>query len=102
DSTIGSPITMHPLRSTASKTITPASLSCDQLTAGIAEPPHSGLCDDGLVTVPEAADFLRVSRSSVYAMMEQGKLPFAKFGKSRRIPRQALMELVQQSMVSHQ
>jgi len=57
------------------------------------------MCDDGLMTVGEAADFLRVSRSSVYGLMEQGKLAFAKFGKSRRIPKKALLELAEKSLV---
>ena len=51
------------------------------------------LVADGLVTVREAAGFLRLSRSTVYALMDRGELPFVKLGRSRRIPRRALVEL---------
>jgi excisionase family DNA binding protein len=44
----------------------------------------------GFVTVEEAKDYLRVCRAKVYALMEAGELPYAKVGKSRRIPRAAL------------
>jgi excisionase family DNA binding protein len=42
--------------------------------------------DDGFATILEAARFLRLGRSSVYRLMDEGKLGYAKFGKSRRIP----------------
>ncbi len=51
------------------------------------------LVADGLLTVREAEDFLRLSRSSVYALMDHGELAFVKLGRSRRIPRRALVEL---------
>ena len=43
--------------------------------------------------VTEAADFLRLSRSNLYALMERGELPFVKLGRSRRIPRRAVIAL---------
>ena len=48
---------------------------------------------DGLMTVQEAAEFLRLSRSSLYTMMDSGELAFVKLGRSRRIPKRALVEL---------
>lgn len=52
------------------------------------------LVADGLLTIREAAAFLRVGRSTIYAMMDSGELPFAKLGRrSRRIPRRAVVEL---------
>ena len=51
------------------------------------------LVADGLMTVSEAAGFLHLSRSSVYQLMDRGELPFVKLGRSRRIPRRALVEL---------
>ena len=51
------------------------------------------LVEDGLVKVSEAADFLRLSRSTLYTLMDQGELPFVKLGRSRRIPRRALVQL---------
>jgi excisionase family DNA binding protein len=49
--------------------------------------------------VPEAAKFLRLSRTTVYEMMDRGELRYAKFGKSRRIPWAALKALAAESLV---
>ena len=54
---------------------------------------HAELVADGLMTVREAAVFLRLSRSTVYTLMDQGELPYVKLGRSRRIPKRALIEL---------
>jgi excisionase family DNA binding protein len=51
------------------------------------------LVSDGLVTVPEAAAFLRLSRSTLYALMERGDLPYVRIGAARRIPKRALVAL---------
>jgi len=48
---------------------------------------------DGLVTVVEAARFTGLSRSSIYALMESGRLAYVKIGRARRVPRRALIEL---------
>jgi excisionase family DNA binding protein len=52
-----------------------------------------GLLADGLVDVKEAAEFLSVSRTTIYALMETGQLRYVKIGKARRIPRRAMIEL---------
>lgn len=54
---------------------------------------HDSLVADGLVSVNEAMTFLSVSRSTVYELMDKGLLPFAKIGRSRRVPKRALIEL---------
>jgi excisionase family DNA binding protein len=69
-------------------------------TSPSSDPADRGISDDGFVTVIEAADFLKVSRAKVYAMMDGQELVYAKFGKSRRIPRRALLELAEKSMVT--
>ena len=51
------------------------------------------LVADGLMTVKECAEFLHLSRSSVYELMNSGDLCYAKLGRSRRIPRRAVVEL---------
>jgi excisionase family DNA binding protein len=84
---------MRPLR--AAKRIIPAAVSA---AVTVSEETGGSVLDDGFMSVPECADFLRVSRSSIYLMMEQGKLAFAKFGKSRRVPRRSLMQLAQECM----
>ncbi len=48
---------------------------------------------DGLVTLREAALFLSISRSKLYELMDNGELKFVKLGRSRRIPRRALIDL---------
>ncbi len=57
------------------------------------EPYGEELVADGLFTVAEAASFLRVGRSSLYVLMDRGELPFVKIGRSRRIPRRAVIAL---------
>jgi excisionase family DNA binding protein len=55
--------------------------------------------DCGFVTVAQAARFLNLSRAKLYQMMDAGDIAYAKFGKSRRIPRQALLRFAAQSTV---
>ncbi len=59
---------------------------------------NDDLVQDGLVSIGEAAEFLAVSRSTLYELMDQGRLPYAKIGRSRRIPRRALIDLAQLSL----
>lgn len=56
------------------------------------------LVEDGLMTVAEAGRFLSLSRASIYNLMDRGELPFAKLGRSRRIPRRAVVELAARSL----
>ena len=53
------------------------------------------LVEDGLVPIHEAMAFLSVGRSTIYELMDKGMLPYAKIGRSRRIPRRALVKLAQ-------
>lgn len=52
-----------------------------------------------LLRVPEVAERLSLSRSKVYQMMEAGQLGYLKFGKSRRVPLEAVEQLVQRSRI---
>ncbi len=54
---------------------------------------RADLVADGLVTVQEAAQFLSISRSKLYELMDNGELTFVKLGRSRRVPRRALIDL---------
>jgi excisionase family DNA binding protein len=63
-----------------------------------------GQQDDSLATVAEAAKFLALSRSSLYELMDAGRLSYARIPGtgsrcSRRIPWRRLREFVQRSMV---
>jgi len=40
----------------------------------------------GLCSIPDAAEFLSVSRGKVYSMLNAGDCPCKRFGKSVRIP----------------
>ena len=53
----------------------------------------AAVVEDGLLKVAEAAAFLSVSRATLYALMNCGQLPFVKIGRSRRVPRRAVVEL---------
>jgi excisionase family DNA binding protein len=55
---------------------------------------------DGLDRVGEVARFLKLSVSTVYGFMDRGELPYVKFGKARRIPHRAVVELAAASLVS--
>jgi excisionase family DNA binding protein len=54
----------------------------------------------GLASVKEAEQFLSLSRSTVYGLMDSGELRYVKIGKSRRIPWEALDELVRRRTVN--
>jgi excisionase family DNA binding protein len=60
------------------------------------------LVEQGLLRVAEAARFLAVSCSTIYDLMETGRLPYVKLGRSRRIPRQALVDLARRSLVTRE
>lgn len=54
---------------------------------------------DGLMTVKEAASFLRLGVSTVYEQMDAGRLGYVKIGRARRIPKRAVIELAKASYV---
>lgn len=57
------------------------------------------LTSEGFADVHEAAEYLCMSRSSIYKLMDSGELRYAKFGKSRRIPWRALREFAERCLV---
>jgi excisionase family DNA binding protein len=46
----------------------------------------------GYARVADACQFLAISRATLYRLMDEGELAFAKFGYIRRIPWAALHE----------
>jgi excisionase family DNA binding protein len=68
-----------------------------------ANSPASARAEDllaaGLMTVVEAAELAHVSRAFVYKLMDGGQLQFVKLGRSRRVPRQALLDLLARNLV---
>lgn len=59
----------------------------------------SGTEDRPLGTVPQVAEFLSLSRSKVYDLMDSGTLQYVKLGKSRRVRWSDVMRLVEKSVV---
>jgi excisionase family DNA binding protein len=53
---------------------------------------------DGLDRIKQAAQFLGISRSQTYLLMDAGELPFVKIGRSRRIPHRALIEFAARNL----
>lgn len=45
-----------------------------------------------VLSVPEAAKFLRIGRDQCYELCRQGRIPHVKFGRSIRIPSARLLE----------
>jgi excisionase family DNA binding protein len=55
--------------------------------------------EGGFVGVTEASKFLGLSRATLYKLMNDRDLPFALFGRARRIPRRALVAYAERCMV---
>jgi excisionase family DNA binding protein len=53
------------------------------------------LSDVRFLTVAEVAAMMRVSNMTVYRMVESGKLPAVRFGRSYRIPESALAAVIE-------
>lgn len=53
------------------------------------------LSDVRFLTVAEVAELMRVSNMTVYRMVESGKLPAVRFGRSYRIPESALAQAIE-------
>lgn len=59
----------------------------DHVTQALTDfvPPVATDSVTGLVSLPDAAEWLAVSRSTVYAMMQSGDLPYIRIGQVRRV-----------------
>ncbi|HWM32619.1 MAG TPA: helix-turn-helix domain-containing protein [Pseudolysinimonas sp.] len=53
------------------------------------------LSDVRFLTVAEVAEMMRVSNMTVYRMVESGKLPAVRFGRSYRIPESAMAAVIE-------
>jgi excisionase family DNA binding protein len=52
-----------------------------------------------LLRVREAAQKLAMSRSTLYALMDGGQLPYVKIGKARRLEESAVQALIERGRV---
>jgi excisionase family DNA binding protein len=57
--------------------------------------------DQLLLTVPETAKLLRISRNLAYELVARGELPAVRLGRVIRIPRAALNDWVKESAGGH-
>jgi excisionase family DNA binding protein len=71
----------------------------DQEAGDQAEVKAGGLVHDGLRSVAEACEFLGVSRSTLYLLMDGGQLAYCKIRGARRIPYRALVALAEKCLV---
>lgn len=55
--------------------------------------------DEPLLTAMDVAKWLSVSRSKVYLMMEQEKLPYVQIGGSRRVYRKDVLALLKRGRI---
>jgi excisionase family DNA binding protein len=62
--------------------------------------PGEDLLRHGLRTIKEAQDYTRLSRATLYLLMEKGELVYTTIGRRRLIPYQALVELAARGLVS--
>lgn len=53
---------------------------------------------EGFFTVQEAADFFRVHRTTIYALMKRGDLASTTIAKARRIPKAAALALASRNL----
>jgi len=56
------------------------------------------ISESGYMSIDDVGEFLSVSRSTVYLLLNTGAIPSAKFGRNRRIPRQAVIDFTEQKM----
>ncbi len=50
------------------------------------------------LTVAEVADVMRVSKMTVYRMVHSGQLPAVRMGRSFRVPRKAVDDLINEGL----
>ncbi|WP_062518844.1 helix-turn-helix domain-containing protein [Demequina silvatica] len=52
------------------------------------------------LTVAEVAEMVRVSRMTVYRWVHSGELPAVRFGRSFRVPQQAVEQFMEQAALA--
>jgi len=54
--------------------------------------PHSPLPGDKVFTIPEVADYLKISKSKIYDLVSRKKIPHLKVGRNVRIRESDLLK----------
>jgi excisionase family DNA binding protein len=58
--------------------------------------------EKAIMTAKEVADYLRVTKATIYRYLEDGKLPYFKMGRYIRIRREDVERFVEQQMTHAQ
>lgn len=54
---------------------------------------------DGLMTVREAAQFSGLGKTTLYGLMDSGRLAYVRVGRARRIPKRELLRFLAGQLV---
>jgi len=57
------------------------------------------LLADGLITVAEAVKFSGLGKTTIYGLMEAGRLAYVRVGRARRIPKRELVRFLAGQLV---
>lgn len=57
------------------------------------------LLADGLITVGEAVKFSGLGKTTIYSLMDAGRLAYVRVGRARRIPRRELIRFLAGQLV---
>jgi len=57
------------------------------------------LLADGCITVLEAAKFSGLGKTTLYGLMETGRLAYVRVGRARRIPKRELIRFLAEQLV---
>ena len=61
--------------------------------------PEQNFSDVNFLTVQEVAELMRVSKMTVYRMVHAGELPAVRFGRSYRVPQNAVEAYLKAAVV---
>ncbi|MCX7386569.1 MAG: helix-turn-helix domain-containing protein [Planctomycetales bacterium] len=64
------------------------------------EPKNAELVQDGMALISEGEHFLKIKRSKLYELMDQGRLQYVKIDRSRRIPWAVLRAFAAQNLTA--
>ena len=56
------------------------------------------LASDGAMSIAKAVEFTGLGRTTLYRLMDGGKIAYSKIGRSRRIPRRELVRILSEDM----
>lgn len=70
--------------------------------SGATQSPAANPFDDEILTLKEAAQLLKLSKRTLYYLVENGKIPYLKAGRLLRFSRAALLAWLQSGVATGQ